>query len=532
MSSHGNQSEVHIVARTQAQLTRAAILANSIGALVVFVFLAYLLTLEPAESSALRIPNGVVFLIYVGLSFPIGQRLMRRRFFDPLTSWLLAGRAVHEDDRRRVLRYPLNLALVSGAFWAAAAALFSLLYIQEGATVVMTIAVAILLGGVTACALQYLLGERILLPITARALASGAASETRTPGVATRLLMAWILATGVPLIGLLTIGVAHVSGDAFDDQQVVYASLFLATLAATVGLFALVVAVRSVAAPLAAIRGALEQVEHGRFDSRVAVDDGSEVGLLEAGFNRMAAGLGERELLREAFGAYVDPDLANRVMREGTDLSGDEVEVSILFMDVRGFTTYSEGVAVREVVEKLNQLWDQVVPIILEQNGHANKFIGDGLLAVFGAPDRLEDHAERAVCAAREIVAVVRDGDPDGLRVGVGVNSGKVMAGTIGGGGRLDFTVIGDTVNTAARVESATRETSDDVLITAATLERLGRNGIGWVERTGVTLKGKDEAVRLYAPEPHPRRSNHENEFLFAPDPYRTGRSPGRPRPR
>ena len=117
----------------------------------------------------------------------------------------------------------------------------------------------------------------------------------------------------------------------------------------------------------------------------------------------------------------------------------------------------------------LNSLYDRVVPIVTACGGHANKFIGDGLLAIFGAPARLDDHADRAVRAALEIGALNGRAEADGLRVGVGVNTGEVVVGTIGGGGRLDFTVIGDAVNTAARVEAATRETGDDVLITAAT---------------------------------------------------------------
>jgi class 3 adenylate cyclase len=225
-----------------------------------------------------------------------------------------------------------------------------------------------------------------------------------------------------------------------------------------------------------------------------------ETGELARSFNEMVAGLQERERLREAFGAFVDPDLAERVLREGTDLAGEEVEVSILFMDVRGFTSYSERASAREVVSLLNDLYDRVVPVVTSHGGHANKFIGDGLLAVFGAPERLADHADRAVKAALEIADVVRDAYGGDLRVGVGVNSGPVMAGTIGGGGRLDFTVIGDVVNTASRVEAATRQTDDDVLITDATRALLSPDVGEWEERPSIPLKGKADEVRLFAP--------------------------------
>jgi class 3 adenylate cyclase len=126
------------------------------------------------------------------------------------------------------------------------------------------------------------------------------------------------------------------------------------------------------------------------------------------------------------------------------------------------------------VVAGLNALFEAVVPVILRHGGHANKFIGDGLLAVFGAPERHTDHAARAVAAAREIAQVVRRGVAGDLQIGIGVNSGRVVVGTIGGGGRRDFTVIGDAVNTAARVEATTRVTGDEILITETTLRALG----------------------------------------------------------
>jgi adenylate cyclase len=151
------------------------------------------------------------------------------------------------------------------------------------------------------------------------------------------------------------------------------------------------------------------------------------------------------------------------------------------------------------VVSRLNGLYEVVVPVILRHGGHANKFIGDGLLAVFGAPERHADHADRAVAAALEIADRVNSVSGD-LRVGLGVNSGTVVVGTIGGGGRLDFTVIGDAVNTAARVESATRQTGDDLLITGETHDRLRTVDGAWEERPAMPLKGKSKDVALYAP--------------------------------
>lgn len=193
--------------------------------------------------------------------------------------------------------------------------------------------------------------------------------------------------------------------------------------------------------------------------------------------------------------------MADKVLSDGAVLEGDEVDVTVLFLDVRDFTAFAEQASAREVVARLNQLWDCVIPVLTRHSGHPNKLIGDGLLGVFGAPVRLEDHADCAVEAAREIAAQVHDVYEGSFGVGIGVNSGRVVAGTIGGGGKLDFTVIGDVVNTASRVEAQTRVTGDDILITEAVRERLGRDHGRWQECPAVELKGKREPVRLFAPD-------------------------------
>ena len=192
----------------------------------------------------------------------------------------------------------------------------------------------------------------------------------------------------------------------------------------------------------------------GDLGVRVPVLGTDETGRLAESFNQMVAGLEERERLREAFGAFVDPQLAERVLEEGTVIEGEEVEVTVLFVDIREFTAFAEHASATEVVAELNAFYELVVPVLVRHGGHANKFIGDGLLGVFGAPEHLADHADRGVAAALEIAEVVRRAYGGRLRIGIGVNSGPVVAGTIGGGGRVEFTVIGDTVNTAARVEA------------------------------------------------------------------------------
>jgi class 3 adenylate cyclase len=256
---------------------------------------------------------------------------------------------------------------------------------------------------------------------------------------------------------------------------------------------------RSVLEPLQDLREGTERVAAGDMRVRVPVVGTDETGRLAESFNQMVAGLEERERLREAFGAFVDPVLAERVIEEGTVLDGEEVEVTVLFVDIREFTAFAERASAAEVVTELNAFYERVVPVLVNHGGHANKFVGDGLLGVFGAPEQLPDHADRGVAAALEMAEVVDRAYGGRLRVGIGVNSGPVVAGTIGGGGRVEFTVIGDTVNTAARVEGLTRQTDDAVLITDATYRLLRRDHGGFVERGVVALAGRSEPVRVHA---------------------------------
>lgn len=254
---------------------------------------------------------------------------------------------------------------------------------------------------------------------------------------------------------------------------------------------------RSVTAPIAALRSGLARVADGDLDARVPVVTSDELGELSQNFNMMAAGLSERERMREAFGTYLDRDIAPLILSGNLPEEGVETTVSIMFVDVRGFTAFAERAEATQVVASLNALFEVIVPIVAEHGGHVDKFLGDGLLAAFGAPEGWIDHADRAVAAGLQIASAVNQPGAR-LLVGVGINTGSVIAGSIGGAGRLNFSVIGDAVNVAARVEAATRETGDDLLITSATRDAMTRP-LALVSRGTVPLKGKSEPVEVLA---------------------------------
>jgi class 3 adenylate cyclase len=299
--------------------------------------------------------------------------------------------------------------------------------------------------------------------------------------------------TGVVVSGLSTDGSAQLSDLGWD---VIVAVL----VAFTISLELTLLVTRSVLQPVDSLLEATEAVKRGDLDARVPITSGDEMGQLAGSFNEMMQGLSEREALREAFGTYVDPDVARRVLEQGGELiEGQEREVTVMILDVWDFTEFAQRSSARETVTFLNELFGIAVPCVAEHGGHANKFLGDGLLAVFGAPERLDDHADRAVSGAEDMARKLQSHFGDELRFGIGINSGPVVVGSVGGGGRLEFAVIGDAVNVAARVEHLTRETGDMVLLAEPTRCLLTNGSRRLDPRGSFALKGVAEPVPIYA---------------------------------
>lgn len=251
--------------------------------------------------------------------------------------------------------------------------------------------------------------------------------------------------------------------------------------------------------PIRDLAQATVRVGAGDYSQRLPVVQDDDLGALVASFNRMQAGLAERQRLHAAFGTYVDPGLAARLLEQGGDVfTGERREVTVMFVDIRDFTPFAEANTAEDTVTRLNALFEIVVPAVLDAGGHVNKFLGDGALAVFGAPNDLADHADAAVNAAVTIQRLVTERFGGELRIGIGINTGVVIAGTIGGAGKLEFTLIGDTVNVAARVEQYTKTTGDTILLTRHCLDALNGRSPELIDRGSHALKGKSAAVQLF----------------------------------
>ena len=486
-------------------VTLLIVVTNVIGACAVVVIALVVVPNPPVpHPGTVRLVNGLLAAGYVLFAVSAGVVLGTRGLYQ-LRDWLQEEREPSFEEIRGVLRAPMLLFGLQVSLWLAAAILFGALNTTYSTRLGIRVGIVVATTGLVTASCSYLLTEVLLRPAAARALTRGVPQKLIVPGVATRSVLAWLLGTGTQLFGMVGIGLLAIGHDASLSNRpahgVTQLGIAMVVLGATglgAGLLSIVLVARTTADPIDSVRRALAQVQRGDFDVHVPVYDGTQIGQLQLGFNQMVDGLRERERIREAFGTYVDPDVAARIIDEGISLAGEELEVTVMFIDIRDFTGFAERTAADRVVAGINDLFEQFVPIIHAHHGRVDKFVGDGLLAVFGAPRRMPDHADEALAAALEIAARVTSSE--GLRFGVGLNSGPVVAGNIGGAGRYEFGVIGDAVNVAARVEAATRTTGDAILIAQRTIELLSRPHPELTLRPDVRLKGKTEEIRVYAP--------------------------------
>jgi adenylate cyclase len=470
--------------------------ANVIGALTVYLFLQLLVPI-PAHlrhDTGWILLNVALFVLFGGVATLIAN-IWGPRSAEEIRRWYLAGRQPDQLQRERALRQPLVQMRLDAILWLAAGGLFVTANAFKSTTIAVQAAVGITLGGLASCALTYLLTERFTREVTVTALAGGAPERPVGPSVGDRMLVAWGLAAATPLLGCALLAISVLTVGHWSASRVAVSLLIVTGIGLALGFVAMRIAGRSVVEPVEVVREALRRVKQGDLSAEIPVYDGSEIGLLQAGFNEMTVGLRERERIREAFGTYLDREVAEHILASGTSLEGEEVEVTAMFLDIRDFTGFAERASAREVVAAINSLFERIVPIVREHGGHIDKFVGDGLLAVFGAPRRQRDHADRALAAALAIEGAIQDELP----IGIGLNSGSVIAGNVGGAGRLEFSVIGDAVNVAARVEETTRATGDTVLVSERTRALL--SDASFLEaRPPLPLKGVSEAVALYAP--------------------------------
>jgi len=256
-------------------------------------------------------------------------------------------------------------------------------------------------------------------------------------------------------------------------------------------------------APLQGLVGGMREVLRGNLQYRSRIERHDELGFIAKSFNEMVDGLEERELIRDTFGRFVSHEVAEAVLTGRVPLQGERRDVSILFQDIRGFTGLSERLDPAVLLGLLNQFFTEVVAAVEAEGGVVKQFLGDGVMALFGAPQPYPDHAERAVRAALGIVNRLKtlnetlgEQGIEPLEIGVGIHSGPVVAGLIGPDNRIEYGVVGDAVNLASRVESLTREMQATILVSRDISAQLGP-AFALGRSATMVVKGKSQPVEV-----------------------------------
>ena len=250
----------------------------------------------------------------------------------------------------------------------------------------------------------------------------------------------------------------------------------------------------------------MNKVSDGDFSTRASVFSADEIGKLRGHFNNMVEGLNEREKIRDTFGKFVSVEIAKKLMETGkVNLDGEELETTIMFTDIRNFTPFSEKMPPKDLINFLNHYFSYMCDPILKEKGVINKFIGDSIMAIFSPSFGLENHVDSALRAAiglrKALIEFNKLGEYAEISQGVGLHTGNLVAGNVGTEQRMEYTVIGDIVNIASRIESQNKAFNTDILMSEDFYNKLSakiKSEFNFSPFEPVNLKGKSEKITLY----------------------------------
>jgi adenylate cyclase len=479
----------------------AVAVANLVGVAVVVACVTWVLPGDEVDQSATVIAiNAVVVALYLVLVVPLAI-ILGEGWLRAGRRWISEGRAPTDREVTAVLRAPIRLFVVHATLWLIAAALLTVINAVLDPEVVARVAFTVALGGLTTSAFTYLIAERLTRPLAKAALSIHTVARPKLPGVTTRTVLGWALGTGVPLLGLIIVGIfALADPGSATVTSLAVTMITLAGVGLVFGAWVALLGARAMADPIAGLRRAIRRLGEGDLDARVEVSDGSVLGLLQSGFNDMAEGLAERERLRDLYGRQVGEDVAQAALERGTELGGQLCDVAVLFVDVVASTRLAATVPPHEVVALLNRFFGVVVDEVHAHGGWINKFQGDATLAVFGAPVSLDDAAGRALATARALARRLPSEVGD-LRAGVAVAYGTAVAGNVGDERRFEFTVIGDPVNEAARLTELAKTRPGLVLASADAVAAANPDEQRcWMLDGEADLRGRARTTRLARP--------------------------------
>nr|WP_231375909.1 adenylate/guanylate cyclase domain-containing protein [Corynebacterium aquatimens] len=473
---------------------------NVVGAVAIMYYVRFLIPM-PEASLLGDVAVGVseVGIIYLFVAVVLGG-LVSFALFRPVLYWQRnPQRYKRSTVRRLILRIPVLQTLVVGVVWLVGILIATAASGRESPRLAVVVGIASTMAGLMSMLLTYVQAERLMRPISSSVLGSDADEGGLEPPVRQRMYLTWVMTSALPLVGILLLLVAQYNGFFRNNPgELMPAISALAFTALITGFAGTAFTVMSVVDPIMDLQDAINRVRKGETDTQVDIYDGSELGVLQAGFNEMIRGLGERQRLHDIFGRYVGSEVAAKALEDKPELGGELREVGVVFVDVMGSTGLAVERSPKEVVEALNEFFEIVVSVVHRNSGVINKFEGDAALAVFNAPLSLEDYATRALACARELRQELRGLELD---AGIGVAAGQVVAGHIGGEDRFEYTVIGDAVNTASRLTDLAKDTPGRVLTNTSTLERADKEEQErWTRMKSIELRGRFKMTQLARP--------------------------------
>lgn len=317
--------------------------------------------------------------------------------------------------------------------------------------------------------------------------------------IKTEILVSFFVIGLLPLLILFLFLINEVNGKLLVGDRIYLLGTFIVVSFGTLACFTFVKELISV--PIENLIIAMSEVENGNLKIRVPISKSNELSLLSSQFNRMLDGLEEKEQIKTEFGKYLSPEVAKEILNSKKNIwDGEEKEISILFTDIEGFTSISEKLETKEIVKLLNEYFTELVKIISKNNGVVNKFIGDSILAIYNAPLNDIYHADNALKTAIEISKLNSErvfADLIKIKTRVGINTGKAIIGNLGSTERLEYTVIGDSVNVAQRLEAMNKELGTNILISEKTKDSLTFKFDFTLEKE-ILVKGRKEAIKVF----------------------------------
>ncbi len=485
--------------RIQIILTTFVIIANLIGIAVAMLVVTVAFPLPNVFDPAVRWISFIAMPIYTCLALVVGIFWATRRVTRNVR-WAIEERPPDREDQRNVFLAPWGMTRILLALWGGGAVLLTTLYALVDTNYIPKVALGISFSGIVVSASSYLFTEFALRPVAAQALEAGRPPRRLTSGVMGRTMLVWALGSGVPVLGILLAAAITLSLPIVTPSQFTIAIIILAVFALIFGFILMWLHSWLTATPVRVVRNALKRVEGGDLGCTLVVFDGTELGELQRGFNTMVHGLRERERVRDLFGRHVGREVALAAEQQSLQLGGEERTAAVVFVDIIGSTQLITSRPAVEVVELLNRFFAVVVDEVDRRHGLVNKFEGDAVLAVFGAPNQLANPSDAALTAGRAIAERLRREVPE-CPAGIGIAAGQVVAGNIGAKKRFEYTVIGEPVNEAARLCELSKSTDDHLVASsAAVADATEQVRTGWRLGDTVTLRGHDEPTRLAFP--------------------------------